>query len=153
MRMSAGQQPGQEQSGQVSAPAERYEVSLVAIAQFAEAIGDPNPLFRDRAAASRAGYPDVIAPPTFPVVLSLPGSVAAVLEALPGADPARVVHLDQRFEYSRPVQAGDVLLAETAVTGVRDLRGTLVASTRTTIRSAAGQHVCTAHHTLAHRPR
>ena len=85
-------------------------------------------------------------------MLSLPGSIEAALSALPGADHSRVVHLDQRFEYSRPVQAGDVLLAGTAVTGVRDLRGTVVVSTRTTIRSAGGQHVCTAYHTLAHRP-
>ena len=44
-----------------------YEVSRVKIAEFAGAIGDPNPVYRDRGAAQAAGYPDVIAPPTFPV--------------------------------------------------------------------------------------
>ena len=40
-------------------------MSRVKIAEFADAIGDPNPVYRDRAAARAAGYPDVIAPPTF----------------------------------------------------------------------------------------
>jgi len=53
-----------------------YEVSRVKIAEFADAIGDPNPVFRDRDAAQAAGYPDVIAPPTFPVVVAMAARAA-----------------------------------------------------------------------------
>jgi Acyl dehydratase len=57
-----------------------YEVSRVKIAEFAGAIGDPNPVYRDRAAAQAAGYPDVIAPPTFPVVIAMAASGQAVAD-------------------------------------------------------------------------
>ena len=143
---------GHDQPSLVQALAVPYEVSRVKIAEFAEAIGDPNPLFRDRGAARQVGYPDVIAPPTFAVVLSLPGSIEAAADALPDADYSRVVHVEQRFEYSRPIHAGDVLRAHSAVTGIRKMRGNVVVSTRTSIQSEDGQHVCTAFHTLAHRP-
>ncbi|MFD0851109.1 MaoC family dehydratase N-terminal domain-containing protein, partial [Actinomadura adrarensis] len=52
-------------------PSEPYEVSRVKIRDFAQAIGDPNPIYRDAEAAKAAGHPDVIAPPTFPIVVSL----------------------------------------------------------------------------------
>ena len=41
--------------GRVFPMSEPYEVSRVKIAEFADAIGDPNPLYRDRAAARAAG--------------------------------------------------------------------------------------------------
>lgn len=128
-----------------------YEVSRVKIAEFAEAIGDPSPLCRDGAAAREAGYSDVIAPPTFAVVLSLPASIEVAADALPDADYTHVVHVEQRFEHSRPIHAGDVLSAECAVTSVRELRGNVLVSTRTMIRSAAEQDICTAYLTLAYR--
>lgn len=51
-------------------PSDPYEVSRVKIREFADAIGDPNPVYRDQEAAKAAGHPDVIAPPTFPIVVS-----------------------------------------------------------------------------------
>ena len=59
--------------GRTFEPSEPYEVSRVKIAEFATAIGEPSPLCRDRAAAQAAGYPDVIAPPTFAIVITLGG--------------------------------------------------------------------------------
>ena len=69
-----------------------YEVSRVKIADFAEAIGDRNPLYRDRAAAQAAGYPDVIAPPTFPIVITMAASSAAIGDPGLGINYAMVVH-------------------------------------------------------------
>ena len=45
--------------GRVYGPSEPYEVSRVKIADFANAIGEPSALCRDREAAQKAGYPDV----------------------------------------------------------------------------------------------
>ena len=59
-----------EYVGRTYEPSEPYEVSRVKIAEFATAIGDSSPLCRDREAAQAAGYPDVIAPPTFAIVIS-----------------------------------------------------------------------------------
>ena len=41
--------------GRVFGPGEPYEVSRVKIAEFADAIGEPSELCRDKAAAQRAG--------------------------------------------------------------------------------------------------
>jgi len=136
----------------IGGPGFPYEVSRVKIFEFAEAVGDANPAYRDVAAARRAGYPDVIAPPTFAVVMALPASVAAAREAFSGADSPIVVHVEQRFEYSRPIRAGDVLHGESEVISIREMRGTVMVTARTQIRAADGQHICTAAMTLAILP-
>ena len=60
-----------EYVGRVFGPGEPYEVSRVKIAEFADAIGEPSELCRDKDSAVKAGYPDVIAPPTFAIVEGL----------------------------------------------------------------------------------
>jgi len=77
--------------GRVYGPGAPYEVSRVKIAEFADAIGDPNPVYRDPAAARAAGHPDVIAPPTFAMVaraFSQPVPVVTV----PSAPVDRLAH-------------------------------------------------------------
>src|SRR5690606_41628823 len=54
-----------------SPPHTTYEVGRAKIAEFADAIGDDNPLHRDVEAAKEAGYPDVIAPPTFLTIINI----------------------------------------------------------------------------------
>ncbi len=131
--------------------ADPYEVSRVKIAEFADAIGDPNPLYRDREAAQAAGYPDVIAPPTFAIVISMAGSASAVADPGLGLNYARVVHGEQRFEYARPLVAGDVVTAQATIADIRDAGRNVMLSTRTEIRTVEGEHVCTAHSTLVER--
>jgi acyl dehydratase len=137
--------------GRTFAPAEPYEVSRVKIAEFADAIGDPSPLFRDRAAAQAAGLPDVIAPPTFAIVITMAASARAVADPGLGLNYAMVVHGEQRFEYSRPIVAGDVVTAQATISGIRDAGRNTFLTTTTEIRTIAGDHVCTAHSTLVER--
>ncbi len=129
-----------------------YEVSRLKIMEYAQAIGDPNPVYRDLDAARQAGYPDVIAPPTFAVVVALPASIAAVRDTVPGTGHPVIVHVEQRFEYARPIRAGDVLHAEAAVIGIRELRGAVMVTIRTEIRAAGGEQICSAWATLAKLP-
>jgi len=128
-----------------------YEVSRVKIAEFADAIGDPSPVFRDQDAAVAAGYPDVIAPPTFPIVVTMASTGSAVADPALGINYAMVVHGEQRFEYSRPIVAGDVLTAQATITDIRDAGRNVMLTTKTEIRTADGEHVCTAHSTLVER--
>jgi acyl dehydratase len=128
-----------------------YEVSRVKIAEFAEAIGDTNPLFRDAAAARAAGYPDVIAPPTFPVVITVAASGRAVADPGLGLNYAMVVHGEQRFTYSRPLHAGDVVTAQSTISGIREVRSITMLTTETQIRTVDGEHVCTGISTLVER--
>ena len=128
-----------------------YEVSRVKIAEFAEAIGDPNPLYRDADAARKAGYPDVIAPPTFPIVVAMAASGAAVGDPGLGLNYAMVVHGEQRFEYSRPLHAGDVVTAQSTISGIREVGSITMLTTQTEIRTLDGEHVCTGFSTLVER--
>jgi acyl dehydratase len=128
-----------------------YEVSRVKIAEFADAIGDPNPLYRDRDAAQAAGFRDVIAPPTFAIVISMASSGAAVADPGLGLNYAMVVHGEQRFEYVRPLMAGDVVTAQATITGIRDAGRNAMLSTTTEISTVEGERVCTATSTLVER--
>jgi acyl dehydratase len=130
---------------------EPYEVSRVKIAEFADAIGDPNPVYRDAAAARAAGHADVIAPPSFEIVISMAGSDSAISDPGLGLNYAMVVHGEQKFEYSRPITAGDVVTAQATITGIRAVRGRSMLTTSTQIRTVAGEHLCTALSTLVER--
>jgi acyl dehydratase len=128
-----------------------YEVSRVKVAEFADAIGDPNPLFRDLAAAQAAGYPDVIAPPTFAVVIAMASSRTAVGDPGLGLNYAMVVHGEQRFDYSRPLHAGDVVTAQSTISAIREVGSITMLTTETQIRTVDGEHVCTGFSTLVER--
>jgi acyl dehydratase len=128
-----------------------YEVSRVKIAEFADAIGDPSPLYRDRDVARAAGHPDVIAPPTFAIVISMASSGRVIADPGLGLNYAMVVHGEQRFEYTRPIRAGDVLTATSTIAGIRQVRDLTMLTTSTDIHTVDGEHVCTALSTLVER--
>ncbi|MFC8045321.1 MaoC family dehydratase N-terminal domain-containing protein [Nocardia sp. NPDC057353] len=77
--------------------------------QFAVAIGETDPIYRDRAAARAAGHPDVLAPPTFLFGLELENSDVFGDLARHGVELGRVLHGEQTFRYHAAVHAGDVL--------------------------------------------
>jgi acyl dehydratase len=137
--------------GRVFKVSEPYEVSRVKIAEFADAIGDGNPVYRDKAAAQAAGHSDVIAPPTFAIVISMAGSGAALADPGLGLNYAMVVHGEQRFSYSRPIMAGDVVTAQVTLTDIRDAGRNVMLTTSTEIKTVAGEHVCTAVSTIVER--
>ena len=128
-----------------------YEVSRVKIGEFADAIGDRNPLFRDRDAARGAGHPDVIAPPTFAIVISMANSARVIGDPGLGVNYAMIVHGEQSFEYTRPIQAGDVLTATSTIADIREVKSLTMITTSTEIRTVGGEHVCTALSTLVER--
>ena len=138
-------------AGRAFPVSEPYEVSRVKISEFATAIGDQNPLFHDRAAAHAAGHRDVIAPPTFAIVISVAGSGAALADPGLGLNYAMVVHGEQRFSYTRPITAGDVVTAQVTITDIRNAGRNVMITTSTEIRTVAGEHVCTAMSTLVER--
>jgi acyl dehydratase len=137
--------------GRTFAATEPYEVCRVKIAEFADAIGDENLLFRDRATAQAAGYPDVLAPPTFPFVITTAATRSVVDDPGLGLNYAMVVHGEQRFSYSRPLHAGDVVTARSTISGIREVKGMTMLTTETEIRTVDDEHVCTATNTLVER--
>ncbi|HBJ72449.1 MAG TPA: hypothetical protein DDY88_01755, partial [Actinobacteria bacterium] len=92
-----------------------YLVGREKIREFARAVGDSNPAYLDPEAARALGYADVIAPPTFAIVLSLDAANAALFDPELGLDYSRVVHGEQSFAYTRPICAGDELIVTTVI--------------------------------------
>jgi acyl dehydratase len=132
-------------------PTEPYEVGREKIREFADAIGDDNPVYRDRATAQALGYPDVIAPPTFPIVLTMKASGQIVADPALGLDYSRVVHGEQRFAYTRPIRAGDVLRVTSKVEAIRAAAGNDLLTTRGDVTTVDGEHVVTAYSTIVAR--
>ncbi len=137
--------------GRTYPPGEPYEVSRVKIGEFADAIGDPNPIYHDREAAKAAGYSDVIAPPTFPIVFTMNSGGQAIGDPELGLDYAMVVHGEQKFEYSRPVHAGDVVVCQATVSDIRSAGNNELMTTKVDVTTTGGEHVCTAYSTLVER--
>ena len=140
-----------EYVGRVYGPGAPYEVSRVKIADFADAIGEPSELCRDRDAAVKAGYPDVIAPPTFAVVISMHAADEANNDPGLGLDYSMVVHGQQSFSHARPLHAGDVVVATTTIESIKSVGAMSMLVTSTDITTVDGERVCTAKSTLVER--
>jgi acyl dehydratase len=137
--------------GRVYPPTPPYEVGREKIREFADAINDQNPVYRDRAAAEALGYPDVIAPPTFAILLSLKAGHQVIADPDLGIDYSRVVHGEQRFVHHRPISAGDVLQVVVTVDDIRTAAGNDLVTTRAEISTVEGEPVVTAHSTIVAR--
>jgi acyl dehydratase len=140
-----------EYAGRTFEPSEPYEVSRVKIAEFATAIGDASPLCRDRAAAQAAGHPDVIAPPTFAIVVLAGGNARMMADPGLGVNYAMIVHGEQSFTHFRPLHAGDIVVSQAAIESIKQIRSMTTMATVTEIRTVDGEHVCTARSTLVER--
>ena len=86
-----------------------YEVGLEKIREYANAIGEHNPVHHDRGAATEAGFKDVVAPPMFAVVYSAGAMGPAIFDPDVGMNFARMLHGSQEFVWGEPVCAGDTI--------------------------------------------
>jgi acyl dehydratase len=120
-----------------------YLVGREKIREFAAAIGADDPAHHDIAAARALGYPDLVAPPTFPVVASWAAGEQLRNDPELGLDYSRVVHGDQRFAYTRPVVAGDELMCALTIEEITDRAGHEFLTTRAELTTAAGELVVT----------
>jgi acyl dehydratase len=125
-------------------PTEPYEVGREKIREFAEAIGDGNPVYRDAEAAKALGHPDVIAPPTFAFSITYKAAGIVVTDPELGLDYSRVVHGDQKFAYSRPVRAGDRLTVVSTIEAIKSMAGNEIIDIRGEVHDESGEHVVTA---------
>jgi acyl dehydratase len=130
--------------GRTYPPTAPYEVGREKIREFAEAVGDPNPVYTDPDAAKAFGHPDMIAPPTFPFLITYRAAGQVVLDPELGLDFGRVGHGDQKFSYTRPVRAGDRLSVTVAIDAIKSLAGNDVIDVRGDVRDESGEHVVTA---------
>ena len=95
------------------------DVEKNAIRRFAESIGDPNPIYTDEEAARAAGFPTLVAPPTFPVALASNERFRHSLDL----GTRSLLHGEQQIEYGRPIVAGDRITVKTRVADVQERAG------------------------------
>ena len=116
-----------------------YQVTAERVTAFAQATG----------AAVTPGAATV--PATFPIVVAFGAMNALLADPQVGISLHRVVHGEQRFTYSRPLQVGDVLVGQLTVETLRQIGGADIIGTRTDITDATGTTVVSAFATLVHR--
>ena len=137
--------------GRVYPPTDPYEVGREKIREFADAVSDPNPAYRDRAAAQALGHSDVIAPPTFAIAVTMRAGHQVIMDPELGIDYSRVVHGEQRFVHHRPIHAGDLLRVVVSVEDIRQAAGNDIVTTKSDVQTVDGEAVLSAYSTIVAR--
>ncbi|MGP0221792.1 MULTISPECIES: FAS1-like dehydratase domain-containing protein [unclassified Paenarthrobacter] len=119
--------------------AEVYDVGREKIREFAKAVKAGNQAHFDVETARALGHKDLVAPPTFAIIVAQRADAQLVEDPDAGIDFSRVVHADQRFTHHRPIVAGDRLVAELHVDGVRAMGGGAMITTRSEIYALTGE--------------
>jgi len=137
-------------AGKSFAPYE-FRVERGKIKEFADSIGDPNPLYRDPIVAAQAGFAAIPAPPT--LLRTFLYETSESRHALGVKDWSYIVHGEQEFEYLAPVVAGDVLTAQDRIVSVTEKEsrraGTLqIGVIETVFKNQRGETVQIARRTL-----
>ncbi|MBD8479152.1 FAS1-like dehydratase domain-containing protein [Microbacterium sp. CFBP 8794] len=129
--------------GRAFAPTAPYLVGREKVREFARAVFADAPQHSDPDAARALGYADVVAPPTFAMVVQDLTLQQLLGDPDSGIELSRLVHAEQRFRYTRPIVAGDELVATLSVTGIRSMGGNAMITSEAEIMDAAGAHVVT----------
>ncbi|MFC7401143.1 MaoC family dehydratase N-terminal domain-containing protein [Citricoccus sp. GCM10030269] len=137
-----------ELQGRSYPPTEPYVVGREKIREFAVAVQATHPAHHEVSAAQELGYADLVAPPTFLVILAQRAEAAVVADPEAGIDFSRVVHADERFTHHRAVVAGDELIGTASVESVKTLGGHTMVTTATEITTTGGESVSTVRSTL-----
>jgi len=99
-----------------------FRIEEGAIQRYAQAIGDPNPLYNDPDFASRTKHRRLMAPPGFtgwPVQVGRP--TEKLVESLVRAGaPPRILDGGVEFEFIEPIGAGDVLTATPKIASITE---------------------------------
>jgi acyl dehydratase len=138
-------------TGRTYPPTAPYDVGREKIREFAEAVGADDVVHTDQSRARARGYLDVIAPPTFAVLIAQQCDRQFIVDPEAGIDFTRVVHGAQRFVHHRPITAGDQIVGVLTVDSVKAVGGHAMVSTRSELSTTEGEPVCTVTSTLVIR--
>ena len=100
------------------------EVERGAIARYADAIDDPNPIYRDEEYAKNSKYGGIVTPPGFfgwPVGGgNIEAAMAAVVGAVAKAGMLRILDGGIELDFRIPARAGDTLVTYGKLADVRE---------------------------------
>jgi acyl dehydratase len=102
--------------------AAEFQVEADRIRQYADAVGEDDPIYHDPDAAREVGFRHVVAPPMFVVVYSAPAMGPPILEVIGDALP-RMVHGGQEFVWGEPVCAGDAITTRPTMKNIYEKDG------------------------------
>jgi acyl dehydratase len=131
-------------TGRVYPPTEPYAVGREKIREFAQAVGAGDVVHTDPAQARARGYRDVIAPPTFAILMAQKCDRQLITDPDAGIDYDRLVHGEQRFVHHRPITAGDEIVGVLTIDLVREVGGQAMVTTRSELSTIEGEPICTA---------
>ena len=132
-------------------PPQTYVVGREKVREFASAVGETAPACHDVDAAVALGHPDLVAPPTFAMVVTARPFEAMIADPALGLDFSRVVHGDQAFTYTRSVHAGDELAVTMSLESLKVLAGNEVVGIRAVVADDTGAPVLSSLMTLVVR--
>ncbi len=124
-------------------PPVAYAVGREKIREYAQAVGETNPLHADVDAARAAGHADLVAPPMFAVVYTSPAIGPAFFDPEVGMDFARMVHGAQEFAWGSLVVAGDEISTEIELADVSERGGMGFYVFESRSDNERGERVCT----------
>jgi acyl dehydratase len=119
-----------------------YEVGREKIKEYANAVGETDPVHFDRAAAKAAGFRDVVAPPMFAVVYAAGTLGPAIFDPEIGINFAMMVHGSQEFVWSEPVVSGDTITTTGSFADYRETAGMKFYVFETVSKNQDGAEVC-----------
>jgi len=131
-------------AGREFPPTAPYLVGREKVREFARAVFADDPQHTDVGAARALGYADVVAPPTFAMVVQDLTLQQLLAEPDSGIALERTIHAEQRFRYTRPIVAGDELTGRLSVTAIRTVGKNAMVTSEAEVTDAAGAHVVTA---------
>lgn len=96
---------------------------------FSQVLGERHPIHFDVEAARASGHPDLVAPPSFFMVVEAAANEDLRRRGQPTAaelvkcDYRYLLHGDERYVYEQPLYAGDEVRFSTSITGFYDKKG------------------------------
>ena len=102
-----------------------YEIEKEPIRRWAEAIGDPNPLYHDEEYAKSNGFSSIVAPPAFVAQYAFPVKGVATLRNSFRSSFTRGLNGGNKYEFFKPVVAGDTISATSKIVELRERDGRL----------------------------
>ena len=113
-------------------------ISATAVQQFADAIADSSPVYRDLDAARAAGYKTIPAPPTFVTRFIVPFAEAGL-----DTEHSQVLHGEQEYIYERMIGVGDAVTVRHRVASIRQSRGMALMTIEQLCDTSSGERAIT----------
>ena len=135
-----------------------FRVEKEPVRRFADAVGDPNPLYHDEEYARKSRFGAILAPPGFLSSLWFTGRTraedigpTALMQALAAAGHGRVLDTGIDYDFFQPVRVGDTIRSAAVVTNVVERAGVVFVVIETTFTNQNDQTVMKSRSMTAHQ--